>query len=47
VMTDFSALQPGDDSIQLQSEFGLENFRVLSSGSLGSELAAFMDYENE
>jgi len=47
VMTEFSARQPGDASIQLQSEFGLENFRVLSSGSLGSELAAFMDYENE
>ena len=39
--------QPADASIQLQSEFGLENFRVFSSGSLGGELAAFMDYENE
>ncbi|NOY58454.1 MAG: hypothetical protein GXO75_05920 [Calditrichaeota bacterium] len=46
MMTEVSSRQAGT-SLQLQSEFGLENFRVLSSGSLGGELAAFMDYENE
>lgn len=46
MMTELSSRQAGA-SLQLQSEFGLENFRVLSSGSLGSELAAFMDYKNE
>jgi len=39
--------QASGTSIQLQSEFGLDNFRVYSSASLGGELAALMDYENK
>ena len=34
-------------SAQTQSEFGLQNFGVFSSGSLGEEMATLMDYENE
>ena len=30
-----------------ENEFGLENFRVLSSNSLGDELAALMDYKKQ
>ena len=30
---------------QVRTEFGLENFRLLSSGSLDHEMAAFMGYE--
>jgi len=46
-MENLSSQQTSEVFIQSQNEFGLENFRVLSSGSLGDELAAFMNYENE
>jgi len=46
-MENLSSWQTSEVSIQSQSEFGLENFRVLSSSSLGDELAAFMNNENE
>ncbi len=32
---------------QVQNEFGLDNFRLLSSGSLGGEMVALMDFNNE
>ena len=32
---------------ELQNEFGLQNFQLLTSGSLGGEMAALMNYENE
>ena len=44
-MENLSSWQTSEVSIQSQSEFGLENFRVLPSSSLGSELAALMDYK--
>jgi len=46
MMEELSGRQAGA-SLQLQSEFGLDNFRLLSYGSLGSEMAELMDYENE
>jgi len=32
---------------QLQSEFGMDNFQLFSTSSIGSELSALMDYKNE
>ena len=46
MMTELSSRQTVI-SLQSQSEFGLENFRALSPGSLGGELAALMEYENK
>jgi len=47
IMEELSGQQASGTSIQLQSEFGLDNFRVLTSGSLGDELAVLMEYENK
>ncbi len=41
------SLRAGNTSPQSHSEFGLDNFQVLSTGSLGGELAVFMNYENK
>ena len=45
ITAQLSNQQTAITTTQSQSEFGLENFRVLSSSSLGSELAALMDYK--
>jgi len=39
--------QVSGTSIQLQNEFGLDNFRIFSSGSLGGEMEALMNYKKE
>jgi len=46
-MEDLSSQQSSIKSFQPQSEFGLENFQVLPSGTLGWELATLMDYKNK
>ncbi len=43
----FSKQQTTQTTNELQDEFGLQNFQLLTSGSLGGEMAALMNYENE
>jgi len=45
ITKNISSQQTAITTTQSQNEFGLDNFRVLSTNSLGSELAALMDYK--
>jgi len=47
VISKSSSKLPEITSTQLQNEFGLGNFQLLSSGSLGNEMVTLIDYKNK